>query len=59
MTHINSNLKKTGTFYGLQKQLLEKGRDLDEVFVDNCMKKRNACLDYVKIDVSSTAVGYA
>ena len=59
MTHINSSLKKTGTTDGLQKQLLKEEMGLDEVFVDNCMKKRNACLDYVKIDVSSTVFGYA
>ena len=48
-----------GKTYGLQKELLKKEMDQDEVFVENWMGKKHECLDYVKNDVLCTAFYYA
>ena len=40
-THINSSLKYLGTTYGLQKEVLKKRMDHDEVFEDTWMNKKD------------------
>ena len=39
MTHINESLKKIGTTFNLQKELLKQEMDHDEIFEDNWEKE--------------------
>ena len=59
MTHINESLKNIGNTYNLQKELLKKEMNHDEIFEDNWEKETNKWMDYVKNDVLCTAFSYA
>ena len=47
MAHTNSSLKKIGTTYGSQKELLNES-DHDEVFEDTWESQKDGWFDYVK-----------
>ena len=57
--HINQSLKKIGESYKLQKNLLKKELEHDEIFEDTWESRENEWLPYVKNDVLSTAFCYA
>ena len=59
MTHINESLKKIGTTFNLQKELLKQEMDHGEIYADNWDKNENEWVDYVKNDVLCTAFSYA
>ena len=53
--HINKSFKKLGENYKLQKSLLKKGLEDDELYEDAWEARKNEWLPYVKNDVLSTA----
>ena len=57
--HINKSLKKVGESYNLQKSLLKKELEHDEIFEDTWEARENEWLPYVKNDVISTAFCYS
>ena len=57
--HINQSLKKIGESYKLQKSILKKELEHDEVYEDTWEARENEWLPYVKNDVLSTAFCYA
>ena len=57
--HINKSLRKIGESYKLQKSLLKKELEHDEIYEDTWEAKENEWLSYVKNDVLSTAFCYA
>ena len=57
--HNNQKLRKIGESYKLQKSLLKKELEHDEVYEDTYEAKENEWLPYVKNDVISTAFCYA
>ena len=57
--HINQSLRKIGESYKLQKSLLKKELEHDEIYEDTWEEKENEWLPYVKNDVLSTAFSYA
>ena len=59
MTHLNYSIKKIGTTFKLQKQLLKTKMNHDEVDGDNYEDKMNEWLSYVKNDVLCNASSYA
>ena len=56
--HINQSLKKIGKSYKLQKKLLKKELEHDEIYEDTWEARENEWLPFVKIDVLSTAFWY-
>ena len=59
MTHLIYSLKKFGTTFNLQKELLKTEMNHDEVDDKNYKDKVNEWLPYVKNDVLCTAFSYA
>ena len=59
MTHLNYSLKKLGTTFKLQKELLKTEMEHDEVDFNNYKDKKDEWLPYVKQDVLGTAFSYA
>ena len=57
--HINQSLKRLGESYKLQKSLLKKELEHDEIYEDTWEARENEWLPYVKNDVLSTALCYA
>ena len=57
--HINKSLNKIGKSYKLQKSLLKKELEHDEIYEDTWEAKENEWLPYVKNDVLSIAFCYA
>ena len=57
--HINQSLKKIGESYKLQKSLLKKELEHDEIYEDTWEVRENEWLPYVENDVLSTAFCYA
>ena len=59
MTHLNYSLKKLGETFKLQKDLLQKETDHDEIDGINCEDKTDEKVSYVKNVVLCTAFCYA
>ena len=57
--HINQSLKKIGESYKLQKRLLQRELEHDEIYEDTWEARENERLPYVKNNVLSTAFCYA
>ena len=59
MTHLNFALKKLGKTFKLQKELLKKERNHDEITADNWRNKKDEWVDHVEKDVLCTVFSYA
>ena len=59
MTHLNFLLKKLGTTFKLQKEILKTETNHNEITDDNYRDKKDIWVDYVKNDVQCAAVSYA
>ena len=59
MTHLNYSFKKLGKTFKLQKELLKKEMNHDEIDYNNYIDKMNEWIPYVKNDVICSAFSYA